>query len=454
MIDGETNDTTTVAASSGPYAMAVNPVTNKIYVASFWGNSVTVIDGATNDTITVPAGVTPYAVGVNPASNKIYVVNRNSDNVTIINGATNDTVTVSVGASPEAVAVDPITNKIYVTNRDTNTVPVIDGATNEPATVPVNANPRAVAVNPVTNKIYVASDSSDRVTVIDGATNDTASVAVDADPCAMAVNPVTNKIYVANAKGNSVTVIDGATSATITVAAGSEPQAVAVNPVTGRVYVANGTSNNVTVITEVPACQTLVCATFDRLPGDTTSFGRPWLTGKGVNRSSPDRTAMMGVLNRVGTTQMRWGWATVTSGAGTDSITWSYTWGADSLISGENFICCVPLEDQAATTGNLGLGSPFAGDLQVYPVYRMVHNVGQEEAAGNGVRTASLPTIVRGVLFLPASGVERPASSVLLDIAGRKVFDLVPGANDVSALAPGVYFVREPSGVRKVVLAK
>jgi len=61
-----------------------------------------------------------------------------------------------------------------------------------------------------------------------------------------------------------------------------------------------------------------------------------------------------------------------------------------------------------------------------------------------------LPTMVRGVLFMPASGVEHVASSVLLDISGRKVMDLKPGANDVRALAPGVYFIRtEPSAVSR-----
>jgi hypothetical protein len=78
-------------------------------------------------------------------------------------------------------------------------------------------------------------------------------------------------------------------------------------------------------------------------------------------------------------------------------------------------------------------------------------------------KSKPLATVVRGVLLLlpPASGVERRASSVLLDIAGRKVLDLHAGTNDVSNLAPGVYFVRERlavggerSTVRKVVIAR
>ncbi len=71
-------------------------------------------------------------------------------------------------------------------------------------------------------------------------------------------------------------------------------------------------------------------------------------------------------------------------------------------------------------------------------------------------------SVVRGVLFMPASGVEHVTSSVLLDISGRKVLDLHSGANDVRALAPGVYFVRsgpsavdrQPSTVAKVVVTR
>jgi DNA-binding beta-propeller fold protein YncE len=62
------------------------------------------------------------------------------------------------------------------------------------------------------------------------------------------------------------------------------------------------------------------------------------------------------------------------------------------------------------------------------------------------VRPKPAPTIIRGVLYLPpASSAEHGASSTLLDISGRKVMELKPGANDVRTLAPGVYFVRAVS---------
>jgi hypothetical protein len=54
------------------------------------------------------------------------------------------------------------------------------------------------------------------------------------------------------------------------------------------------------------------------------------------------------------------------------------------------------------------------------------------------------------------------ARGALLDIAGRKVLDLHPGPNDVSRLAPGVYFLRtglsyasgQPLAVRKLLIVQ
>ena len=56
------------------------------------------------------------------------------------------------------------------------------------------------------------------------------------------------------------------------------------------------------------------------------------------------------------------------------------------------------------------------------------------------------PTVVRGVLFLPTATSPKLQAASLLDISGRQVVALKPGANDVSRLSPGVYFVRLSAG--------
>ncbi|HTW90763.1 MAG TPA: hypothetical protein VMH22_03560 [bacterium] len=82
-----------------------------------------------------------------------------------------------------------------------------------------------------------------------------------------------------------------------------------------------------------------------------------------------------------------------------------------------------------------------------------------ETTSGAAVR---FPSVVCGVLRVPASSVMRGASCALLDISGREVLQLHAGANDVRALAPGVYFVRGGLGTggeglgktRKVVVTR
>lgn len=58
----------TVPAGSSPQAVAVNTVTNKIYVANYVSGNITAIDGSTKSTTTVSAGLRPVAVAVNDAT--------------------------------------------------------------------------------------------------------------------------------------------------------------------------------------------------------------------------------------------------------------------------------------------------------------------------------------------------------------------------------------------------
>jgi YVTN family beta-propeller protein len=248
-------------------------------------------------------------VAVNPATNKIYVANQYSGNVTVIDGATSTTSTVSVGSNPVSVAVNTVTNKIYVANNGGN-VTLIDGATNSTTTLAAGMGPSSVAVNPITNKIYVANNTSNNVTVIDGATNTSVNVATGAKPMSVAVNQTTNKIYVTNLSSANVTVIDGATNTTSTVGAGSSPMALAVNPVTNRIYVANNVSGNVTAIAEQQVQAIPLTVTVNPLLGNMTPSSTPSFTFSASSTFSPIPTIPDGVYYQVDTWQGAWTAAT------------------------------------------------------------------------------------------------------------------------------------------------
>ena len=235
--------TSTVTTGTNPNAMAVNPVTDKIYVANL-GNGqfcentsfVTVIDGATNATWSVPAGYCPGAIAVNPVTNRIYAVNTSDfdlccSNVTVIDGEMQGALTnITVGGGAYAVAVNPVTNRIYITNNEDDTVSVIDGATNTVVdTIKVGSGPGPIALNPVTNKIYVVDlgriTNNGGLTVIDGSTGQIVNVGTGPSPSGVAVNPVTNTIYVAYMgtadEAGGITLVDGATESKLKRFAGS-----------------------------------------------------------------------------------------------------------------------------------------------------------------------------------------------------------------------------------------
>src|SRR6516165_3889059 len=110
VVDGNTHSITNVPAGRRPVAVAVNEATNKIYVANngrtnAWDpnkGSVIVIDGATNSTTTItdPNAHGPRSLAINPSTNKVYVANDFSGNVTIIDGRTDSTTTVTGPNAP------------------------------------------------------------------------------------------------------------------------------------------------------------------------------------------------------------------------------------------------------------------------------------------------------------------------------------------------------------------
>ena len=136
----------TITTTTPPAAIAINPLTNKIYLANPASNSVSIADGPADHVgVTVQVGAAPRAIAVNTATGRIYVANSGDSTVSVVDGS-KVIATVDVGGSPAAVAVNEVTNKIYVANNATSNVTVIDGASNQPTTFPVGAGPSAIAV--------------------------------------------------------------------------------------------------------------------------------------------------------------------------------------------------------------------------------------------------------------------------------------------------------------------
>jgi YVTN family beta-propeller protein len=172
---------TTIPIGGNAGLLAVNPVTNMIYVPNTTLNTVTVIDGSSNRVVTnVPAGLGPVAVAVNTTTNLIYVSNDGggqlqSPSIIVIDGATNTVVATVPVTAPGFIAVNSVTDMIYFGNGSGASISVLDGSTNEIIDTFATAKCcliQGIAVNSSTNRIYVTENGfSEQLVVIDGSTN-------------------------------------------------------------------------------------------------------------------------------------------------------------------------------------------------------------------------------------------------------------------------------------------
>jgi uncharacterized protein len=240
---------TRIQVGKAPESIAINLLTNRLYVTNGNGGSVTVIDGATDKAIAnVSVGGLPYSIAVNQATNKVYVSRTFSDVTTVIDGKTDMAAALQVGAG-DAVAEASLDNNTYLINYENPRITVLDGNNGHASKIKVPTHLWAIAVNPANRKIYAASVGNATVTMINSKSFATKVANVGDIPCAIAIDSSSAEVFVANYGSGSVTIIDGTTDLVVaTVKVGPHPQAIAVDSGNHRVFIANTRAGTVTVL--------------------------------------------------------------------------------------------------------------------------------------------------------------------------------------------------------------
>jgi uncharacterized protein (TIGR03437 family) len=269
VIDGATNAISMYGTSSGSMCIAVNEITNRIYVGNYYDASVSVVEGASNVFRMVNVAPRPIGLAVDTVRNRVYVLSETLDNVgtvTVIDGATNSVLaSLPVGHNPAKMVLSPAENKVYVANALSGEITVIEGVSYSLTTINVaDSYALDVAVNPTTNKVYVAGYSLHgfgELTIIQGATDSAVTLNMgDFAPTALAVNAVTNKLYIRDPL--SVGILDGATNSFATLDVGGTA-GLGVNPTTNRIYIADELGNRITVIDGGPRKDIVNGASFE-----------------------------------------------------------------------------------------------------------------------------------------------------------------------------------------------
>jgi YVTN family beta-propeller protein len=117
-LDEKTHAIRTIPVGRIPCALAINPVTRRLYVVNYGDQTLSILDLQTRTTIaTLPVGLRPQGLAVDSKSNRIYVANVQGNSVTVIDGARNVVVGVrNAGSHPYAVTVDQSSGHAYAAN--------------------------------------------------------------------------------------------------------------------------------------------------------------------------------------------------------------------------------------------------------------------------------------------------------------------------------------------------
>jgi YVTN family beta-propeller protein len=396
-----------------PSAFCINSTGGKVYCACSGGNDVAVIDGLTNTiSAVVPVGSQPKALLHDPIGNKVYCADFGvyglPASLTVIDGDGDSVLrTIETGPQggpyPQVLCLNMAGDRLYEALYEDNTVLVVDAVADTiVCRVPLEGNPYALCYGPVYNYLYVSTYGV--VDVIDGNLNVMiARVGVGIGPVALCYVPVGAKVYTANSYSGTVSVIAGERPEHVAeIEVGSQPFALCWNSADNRVYCANQADSTVavidasadTVITRLQVGDSPCALTYDSLNNYVYC----------ACRGSNEVAVIDGRRDSVVTT--------VDVGAEPTALVWN-------PVGLRTYVANYSGSSVSVIRDSIHVGVAEGGVLP---------------------RRRVTPTLVRGTL--PLAGNSR---AVLLDITGRKAAELLPGANDIRHLAPGVYFVVTPS---------
>jgi YVTN family beta-propeller protein len=213
-----------------PLSIALNPYTDRVYVADGISKNVSVIDSIINqEVLSIPTGISEEAndfnyqgigIAVDQLRNRIHVANPSTGNVTVIDGSNNGIIS-NISATPMIrpfdIAVNPYTDHAYIVGVDgfnpgLHSLAQIDlsrSIVNDPYNITGIAL-NVVALDPFRNLVYINDGVQNSLYVIDPANqNPVANITMDTYPIIVAVDPYANVVYTTNLNSDTVTKVNG-----------------------------------------------------------------------------------------------------------------------------------------------------------------------------------------------------------------------------------------------------
>ncbi|MEO0109000.1 MAG: YncE family protein, partial [candidate division WOR-3 bacterium] len=410
-----------------PSAFCSNPISGKVYCADRLPGWLTVLEAGTGAVLAnVAVARSLTNVCYSPLRNKVYCMTEYDSSITVVGGAS-DSVVASVHLDPESrlrsMLYNPAADKVYCHLSGVASHLAIIGCQQDSvlACLPVSGDEITLGCNPTDNKVYAMDRQT--ITVIDGAGDSVLRRIPSQGSSGFCYSQAFDKVYVTSYSG--LVVIDGASDSvldTIELWSGD----LCADRTGTQIYCPISYGEGLAVIN---------CAVDSIV--DTIWCG-------GVNLMCCDRSDNLLLL--VSGRENRF----MVVDCATNQIVGSVLLGFE------------PTSLFWDSSGNRAYAANAYGSC--IAILRPTNAVAERGGPGIASPGPMPPTLASGPLLIPGSnfGASRSRLS-LLDASGRRKAELRPGTNDVSSLAPGVYFIvsdrRETltkghQSVHKVVLVR
>jgi YVTN family beta-propeller protein len=214
-------------------------------------------------TQSINVGNNPTGIAIRSGNDRVYVANYNGDSVSVIdtsNYQVVNNISLKANIGPLGVAVNNSKNRLYVTNYQSNELTIINIQNGSPQENQVEGyvslnncqNPNDISITPDGKLIMVTCSGSKKVALINADTNtQITTIDVDDEPIGIDISSDGILAYIANRGSNTVSIINISNrvlSQTISLSGNPRPFYVAIVPSTYTALLTLYNANQVAVI--------------------------------------------------------------------------------------------------------------------------------------------------------------------------------------------------------------
>jgi YVTN family beta-propeller protein len=204
-------------SAAKPNFVAMSPRGYRAYVSDGYSREglLHIIDMRDRKVVgTLKMGVSPFAIAVSPTTEMVYVVMRGNNEVWVVDPEKQVVVKKIVldgGAEPSGIAITPDGKYVFVANNRTDNLSMIDAQLmSVKVTVPVGKSPFCVTISPDGKRVFVVNIDSRNVQVLPTDLSDLTGTTFDAGkgPVDIKVDADNRTVYVVNETSNSILIAE------------------------------------------------------------------------------------------------------------------------------------------------------------------------------------------------------------------------------------------------------